>query len=44
MKTHVAEGVGYWFKFMVIGSLVIYGGKYVYEKWVNPRITKEKST
>lgn len=43
-RTEIAEEVGRWFKFVVVGSAVWYGAKYVYEKWVNPRITEEKST
>lgn len=43
-RTEVAEEVGRYFKFIVIGSVVLYGAKYVYEKWVKPRITEEKKS
>lgn len=38
-RIHIAEGIGHWFKFMVIGTVIIYSVKAAYN-WA----TKKEGT
>lgn len=43
-RTEIAEEVGRWFKFVVVGTAVVYIGRYVYSKFTGKRTSDAERT